>query len=55
MLRGRSAGHKGVLVNLFTGFHLSLELTEPDELTEASVVARLRQCGGAHAPTSFEF
>ena len=35
--------------------HIEINLDDVAELTEEAVVARLKQCGGAHQPTQYEF
>lgn len=54
MKRARSGGHKGAIKQVMDA-HIDLEIEDPKELTEESVIAKLRQCGGAHAPNGYEF
>lgn len=39
----------------FNGIHITLKTSDLDDITEEDIVARLRQCGGAHQPTSYDF
>mmetsp|Transcript_82845 Transcript_82845/g.162414 ORF Transcript_82845/g.162414 Transcript_82845/m.162414 type:complete len:239 (-) Transcript_82845:155-871(-) len=54
MKRAKSGGHKGAVKQVFTS-HVDIEVESVDELTEESIIVKLRACGGAHQPTSYEF
>jgi hypothetical protein len=54
MKRARAGGHKGAIKQVMDG-HIDIEIESPSDLTEESIIAKLRACGGAHQPTSYEF
>lgn len=54
MKRARAGGHKGAIKQIMSA-HLDVEVESAAELTEESIIAKLRAAGGAHAPTSYEF
>lgn len=54
MKRARSGGHKGAIKQVMDA-HIDIEIEDKAELTEDSVIAKLRQSGGAHAPNGYEF
>ena len=54
MKRARAGGHKGAIKAVMDA-HIDVEIETKDELTEDSIITKLRASGGAHAPTSYEF
>ncbi len=54
MKRARAGGHKGAIKQIMDA-HIDIEIESTDELNEDIVVLKLRQSGGAHAPTGYEF
>jgi hypothetical protein len=54
MKRARAGGHKGAIKQIMDA-HIDVEIESKDELTEDSIITKLRASGGAHAPTSYEF
>jgi hypothetical protein len=54
MKRATAGRHKGAIKPIFTT-HVDFEIETADELTEDSVIQKLRASGGAHQPTSYEF
>jgi len=57
MTKGRVNSQQGDIKEVLGGMHLyiSENSTEFGELNEESIEQRLRACGGAHQPTSFDF
>jgi hypothetical protein len=55
MLRSKAGRHKINVFNVLRSAHLEFNISSPDDLTEAEVIAKLRSCGGAHQPTGYEF
>jgi hypothetical protein len=54
MARARAGGHKGAVKEVFKA-HIDFDVETADELTEEYIIMKLRQSGGAHAPTGYEF
>lgn len=54
MKRARSGGHKGAIKQVMDA-HVDFEIESKTELTEEAIIAKLRACGGAHAPNGYEF
>ena len=54
MKRARAGGHKGAIKQIMDA-HIDIEIETKTELTEEIVIAKLRACGGAHAPNGYEF
>jgi hypothetical protein len=55
MLKAKAGRHKANVFNAMRSAHVEFNVTAPEDLTEAEVIAKLRACGGAHQPTSYEF
>jgi hypothetical protein len=58
MLKAEARRHKADVFNAIMrsahAFGLEFNVTAPEDLTEAEVITKLRACGGAHQPTSYE-
>ena len=54
MKRARAGGHKGAIKAILNA-QIDVEISSVEELTEESIIAKLRAAGGAHAPTHYEF
>lgn len=54
MKRARCGGHVGAIKGVINS-HIDIEIESKSELTEAEIISKLRACGGAHQPTSYEF
>ena len=54
MQRARAGNHKGAIKEVLRA-HIDFDAETLDELSEDAVVLKLRQSGGAHAPTGYEF
>ncbi len=54
MKRARAGGHKGEIRQVMNG-HIDVEIESGADLTEESVIQKLRAAGGAHQPTGYEF
>ena len=50
----KSIAHKKDMLKYFAGHHLSLELYDRADLTEAGVEKKLRDAGGAHQPSDMQ-
>ena len=55
MTRAKCGGHKAVVKESFPSVHIEFTLDDATEISQEEVIARLRACGGAHQPTSYEF
>eukprot|EP00744_Colponema_vietnamica_P000853 GILI01001482.1.p1 GENE.GILI01001482.1~~GILI01001482.1.p1 ORF type:complete len:149 (+),score=36.96 GILI01001482.1:59-505(+) len=55
LTRARVSQHKSTIENALRGTHVAFQFEDPSELSQDAVVAKLRACGGAHQPTSYEF
>ncbi len=55
MARAKCGGHKAAVKESFPSIHVEFMLEEPGEISQEEVIAKLRACGGAHQPTSYEF
>mmetsp|Transcript_7800 Transcript_7800/g.13141 ORF Transcript_7800/g.13141 Transcript_7800/m.13141 type:complete len:154 (+) Transcript_7800:66-527(+) len=54
MQRARAGGHKGAVKEVLKA-HIDFDCETADDLTEDGIILKLRQSGGAHAPTGYEF
>ena len=54
MQRARAGGHKGAVKEVLKA-HIDFDCETVDDLTEDAIILKLRQSGGAHAPTGYEF
>jgi hypothetical protein len=54
MQRARAGGHKGAVKEVLKA-HIDFDCETADDLTEDAIILKLRQSGGAHAPTGYEF
>lgn len=54
MRRAASGRHKGAIKEIFRA-HIDMEVESATDLTEESIIQKLRSSGGAHQPTSYEF
>lgn len=55
MKKARMSIQIGPVSSHFSGYHVSFQTSDLDDLTEEEIIKRLRQCGGAHQPTSYDF
>ncbi|CUG00411.1 Hypothetical protein, putative [Bodo saltans] len=55
VVRAQAGAVKPHFDNIFSGFHISLFVSHPSELTEEDLIGRLRRSGGAHQPTGYDF
>ena len=54
MQGARAGSHKGAVKEVLKA-HIDFDCETADDLTEDSIILKLRQSGGAHAPTGYEF
>ena len=55
MQKGKAARDKGEVFHAMSSCHIEMNIPDVTELTEDAVVKMLKQCGGAHQPTQYEF
>jgi hypothetical protein len=55
MVKAKAGRHKTDVFAAMRSSHVEFNVTNAEDLTESEVIAKLRACGGAHQPTSYEF
>ena len=55
MQRAKAGNAKGTVFAALNPSHVEFSISAADDLDEDEVVRKLRACGGAHQPTSYEF
>ena len=55
--RTRTCGllHMGAIQEVMQQAHISLEAESANELSQAVIIQKLLQCGGAHKPNAWDF
>merc|ERR1719272_473988 len=54
-VKAKAGRHKAEIFNVMNGTHVDFQLDTIDDLTEDTVITKLKQVQGAHQPQSYEF
>lgn len=55
MQRAKTGGHRTELKKVISNTHIEFQIEKPGEMTKDDIVKKLRQSGGAHQPSDYEF
>lgn len=55
VVKAQASSVKQQFEQIFNGAHITVFVESPEELTEADLITRLRQSGGAHQPNRYDF